>query len=190
MSSKLRELLQRQADAAGLPLRTIDLPDPCTNEQCDTIMGRFVRESVAEGVECIAFGDLFLEDIRSYREGQLRGTGIQPIFPLWGSPTGELVEQMLSAGVGAYVSCVDLRKLPPSLAGKKWSKELIAELRTIATHVEKTGRYTPWSWADPCFGSRSPSVSGRSSKGTGLPTRISPRSYESKRGLTHPLRQE
>jgi uncharacterized protein (TIGR00290 family) len=128
MHSTSRELLQRQADAAGLPLRTIDLPDPCTNEQCDTIMGRFVRESVAEGVECIAFGDLFLEDIRSYREGQLRGTGIQPIFPLWGSPTGELVEQILSAGVGAYISCVDLRKLPPSLAGKKWSRELIAEL--------------------------------------------------------------
>jgi uncharacterized protein (TIGR00290 family) len=122
------EMLRRQAETVGLPLQTINLPDPCTNDQCDTIMREFVMKSAANGVQCMAFGDLFLEDVRKYREDQLRGTGIDPVFPLWGTPTGELAEQMLSAGLDAYVSCVDLKKLPARLAGKKWSKEVIAEL--------------------------------------------------------------
>jgi uncharacterized protein (TIGR00290 family) len=121
------EMLERQADALGLPLQTINLPDPCTNEQYDAIMRQFVMESAAKGVECVAFGDLFLEDIRKYRENQLRGTGIEPVFPLWGIPTNDLVEQMLSAELEAYVSSVDLKKLPPRFAGQRWSNELISE---------------------------------------------------------------
>ncbi|OGW56276.1 MAG: ATP-binding protein [Nitrospirae bacterium RBG_13_43_8] len=121
------ELLQVQANAVGLPLQTIDLPDPCTNEQCDTIMRHFVTESSAKGVECMAFGDLFLEDIRKYRENQLKGTGIEPVFPLWGIPTKELADQMLLAGLEAYVSSVDLKKLPSCFAGRKWSKDLIED---------------------------------------------------------------
>jgi len=121
-------MLERQAGAAGLPLQTIDLPDPCTMEQCDAIMRRFVMESAAKGIECMAFGDLFLEDVRRYRENQLKGTGIEPIFPLWAIPTGELAEQMLSAGLEAYDSSVDRKKLPSRLAGRKWSRELLAEL--------------------------------------------------------------
>jgi len=128
MHSTRRELLQRQADAVGLPLQTIDLPNPCTNEQYDTIMRQFVTESSANEVKHMAFGDLFLEDIRTYREDQLKGTGIEPMFPLWGTPTRELAEQMLSAGLDAYVSSVDLKKLPLRFAGRKWSRELIAEL--------------------------------------------------------------
>ena len=92
------EMLERQADAVELPLKTINLPDPCTNEQCDAIMRQFVMESAAKGIECMAFGDLFLEDVRKYRENQLKGTGIEPVFPLWAIPTRELAEQMLSAG--------------------------------------------------------------------------------------------
>jgi uncharacterized protein (TIGR00290 family) len=126
--STRRELLQRQADAVGLPLQTINLPDPCTNEQCDTIMREFVMESAAQGVQCMAFGDLFLEDVRKYREDQVSGTGIDPVFPMWGIPTRKLAEQMLSAGLDAYVSSVDLKKLPARFAGKKWSRELISEL--------------------------------------------------------------
>ena len=121
------EMLQQQAKAVGLPLQTINLPDPCTNEQSDAIMHQFVMESAANGIECMAFGDLFLNDIRQYRENQLRGTGIEPIFPLWGTPTGELAEQMLSAGLEAYVSSVDLKKLQSRFAGRKWSRELIAK---------------------------------------------------------------
>jgi uncharacterized protein (TIGR00290 family) len=128
MHSTRRVLLERQADAVGLPLQTINLPDPCTNEECDTIMRQFVMKSAANGVQCAAFGDLFLEDVRKYREDQLKGTRIEPVFPLWGTPTRELAEQMLSAGLDAYISSVDLKKLPARFAGRKWSRELIAEL--------------------------------------------------------------
>jgi uncharacterized protein (TIGR00290 family) len=122
------EMLKRQTDAVGLPLQTISLPDPCTNEQYAAIMQQFVTETAAKGIECMAFGDLFLQNIREYREKQLKGTGIEPVFPLWEIPTRELAEQMLSAGLDAYVSCVDLKKLPSSFAGRKWSRELLAEL--------------------------------------------------------------
>jgi uncharacterized protein (TIGR00290 family) len=122
------EMLERQAEAVGLPLQTISLPDPCTNEQYAAIMQQFVTETAAKGIECMAFGDLFLQNIREYREKQLKGTGIEPVFPLWEIPTRELAEQMLSAGLDAYVSCVDLKKLPSSFAGRKWSRELLAEL--------------------------------------------------------------
>jgi uncharacterized protein (TIGR00290 family) len=128
MHATRSELLQVQADAVGLPLQTIPLPDPCTNEQYDAIMQNFVRSSVVRGVECMAFGDLFLEDVRKYRENQLKCTGIEPVFPLWGMPTKELADQMLSAGLEAYISSVDIKKLPSHFAGKKWSRDLIAEL--------------------------------------------------------------
>ena len=114
------ELLNRQAGAAGLEIRTVALPAECSMEECDEIMGRFVAGCAAEGVECMAFGDLYLEDIRNYREAQLRGSGIEPLFPLWGTPTGTLAGEMLAAGLEAYISSVDLAKLPRSLAGRKW----------------------------------------------------------------------
>jgi uncharacterized protein (TIGR00290 family) len=121
------ELLGRQAQAAGLPLQTIELPDPCSIEECDAIMGRFVAACAGAGVTAMAFGDLFLADVRAYRERQLAGSGIEPLFPLWGLPTAELAEQMLAAGVEATVSSVDLAKLPAAVAGRRWSRELIAE---------------------------------------------------------------
>ena len=128
MHATRSELLRRQADAASLPLYTIGLPDPCTNEQYTIIMGTFVDSLSGMGVEQIAFGDLFLEDIRQYRETQLAGTGITPIFPLWRIPTPELASTMLDGGLEAYISCVDLAKLPAELAGRRWSRELLREL--------------------------------------------------------------
>lgn len=121
------KMLRRQADEVGLPLQTINLPDPCSNEQYEAIMGHFVMESVTNGIECMAFGDLFLEEIREYRTHQLKGTGIEPIFPLWGIPTKKMVEHMLSTGLEAYVSSVDLKKLPMHFVGRKWSRDLISE---------------------------------------------------------------
>ena len=121
------EMLEQQANAVGLPLHTINLPDPCTNEQYDATMRRFIMDSVSNGIEYMAFGDLFLEDVRKYRERQLKGTGIEPIFPLWEIPTAELAEQMLSAGIEAYVSSVDLKKLSSHFAGRKWSRDLLKE---------------------------------------------------------------
>jgi uncharacterized protein (TIGR00290 family) len=145
------ELLERQAAAVGLPLRTINLPNPCTFEQCDVIMRQFVTESAAQGIECMAFGDLFLEDVRKYREKQLRGTGIDPVFPLWAMPTRELAEQMLSAGLNAYVSSVDLKKLPSSFAGRKWSRELIAELPQGCDPCGENGEIHTVSVGGPMF---------------------------------------
>ena len=128
MHTTRAELLRRQAEAAGLPLQTIALPDPCTIEQSDEIMGKFVAEVAAMGTECIAFGDLYLEEVRQYREDQLSGTGIEPLFPLWGTPTFQLAEQMLAAGLEAYISSVDLKKLPASFAGRRWSHNLLKKL--------------------------------------------------------------
>jgi len=121
-------LVARQAAAVGLPLHEVRLPDPCTNEQYREVMGGFVAECRAGGIGCMAFGDLFLEDVRRYREEQLADTGIEPVFPLWGLPTGELADRMLAHGLEAYVSSVDLKKLPVEVAGRRWSRDLIADL--------------------------------------------------------------
>jgi uncharacterized protein (TIGR00290 family) len=154
------EMLQQQAKAARLPLQTINLPDPCTNEQSDAIMRQFVMESAAKGIECMAFGDLFLNDIRQYREDQLRGTGIEPIFPLWGTPTRELAEQMLSAGLDAYVSSVDLKKLPSIFAGRKWSRELIAEFPQDCDPCGENGEIHTVVVGGPIFQKTVPTVVG------------------------------
>ena len=127
MHATRMDLLHRQADAVDLPLQIIQLPDPCTKEECDALMSDFVATSASKGIECMAYGDLFLEDIRNYRESQLKGTRIEPLFPLWRIPTGDLAERMISAGLEAYVSSVDLKKLPAGFAGRKWGRELIAE---------------------------------------------------------------
>jgi uncharacterized protein (TIGR00290 family) len=136
MHATRMDLLHRQADAVGLPLEIINLPDPCTNKECDAVMSNFVVKSASRGIECMAYGDLFLEDIRHYRETQLKGTGIEPVFPLWGIPTRVLAEQMLSAGIEAYVSSVDLKKLPARFAGRKWARDLIAE---FPEHIDPCG---------------------------------------------------
>ncbi len=151
MHATRRDLLVRQAAAAGLPLRTIALPDPCTMEQCDDIMRQFVTKCAAEGIEAMAFGDLFLEDIRSYREKQLQGTGIEPLFPLWGVPTRELAGEMLSGGLKAYISSVDLRKLPSGMAGRTWSEELVAELPEGCDPCGENGEMHTIAVAGPMF---------------------------------------
>lgn len=128
MHAVRRELLERQADALDLPLRVVELPDPCSNAIYEQRMGDFVAAARAEGIECVAFGDLFLEDIRAYRERQLEGTGLAALFPLWGRDTGELAEAMLAAGLVAHLSCVDTSKLDRELAGRRWDRDLLREL--------------------------------------------------------------
>ena len=151
MHATRHALLERQAAAARLPLSVINLPDPCTMEQCDGIMKRFVEDCVAEGIESMAFGDLFLEDIRTHREKQLLGTGIEPLFPLWGVPTGPLAEEMLAGGLEAYVSSVDLSKLPASTAGRRWTKELVAGLPAGCDPCGENGEMHTIAVAGPMF---------------------------------------
>ena len=107
-----RALLEAQAAAAGLPLHVLPIPHPCPNADYERIMGAFVAEQSAAGIEAMAFGDLFLEDIRRYREAKLAGSGIVPLFPLWGLETGRLAREMIAGGLEAYVTCVDPKKLP------------------------------------------------------------------------------
>lgn len=128
MHATRHALLQKQAEAAGLPFSIIRLPDQCSDEQCNSAMAEFIQSIEAQGIEYVAFGDLFLEDIRRYREQQLQATSIKPIFPLWKIPTRELANQMLTAGLEAYVSSVDLTKLPAEIAGRQWNRELLDEI--------------------------------------------------------------
>jgi uncharacterized protein (TIGR00290 family) len=154
MHSTRAELLRRQAEAAGLALDTIHLPDPCTNEQYDAAMGEFVAGLAARGIEGIAFGDLFLEDVRQYREKRLAGTGIDPLFPLWGIPTEALAEDMLAAGLAAYISSVDLKKLPASFAGRRWSRDLLKEFPTGVDPCGENGEFHTIVVGGPMFEKR------------------------------------
>src|SRR5436190_7387026 len=115
-----RELLEAQAEAAGLPLHVLAIPYPCPNETYEGIMGAFVSKQASEGIEAMAFGDLFLEDIRRYREDKLAGTGLTPLFPLWGIETTGLARTMIDGGLEAHVTCIDPRKLPGRFAGRRF----------------------------------------------------------------------
>lgn len=122
-------LLEAQADVAGLPLVQIPIPWPCTNEQYEEAMRRFIGQICpAWGVTHIAFGDLFLEDVRTYRESRLAGTGITPLFPLWGEPTDKLAREMVAGGLEAILTCIDPKQLPATFAGRIFDSSLLDEL--------------------------------------------------------------
>lgn len=141
MHAVRRELLQAQAASAGLPLWEVDIPSPCSNEEYERAMRGLVKRALDERVEVVAFGDLFLEDIRRYREERLAGTGLRPVFPLWGIPTAELAERMLSAGLSAVLTCVDPRQLPASFAGRTWNRELVRELPPSVDPCGENGEF-------------------------------------------------
>src|SRR3954468_7756968 len=122
------EVLRAQADAAGLPLIVVPIPHPCPNAVYEAQMSAAIAEAKADGFTHVAFGDLFLEDIRRYREERMEGTGLTPIFPLWQRPTDILARQMLAGGLEAYLTCVDPRVLPPSMAGRRFDKTLLRDL--------------------------------------------------------------
>jgi uncharacterized protein (TIGR00290 family) len=144
-------LLEAQARAAGLALHVLPIPYPCPNEDYERIMGAFVSEQAAAGVEAMAFGDLFLEDIRRYRETKLAGTGIAPLFPLWGIETGRLARDMIAGGLEAYVTCVDPRKLPETFAGRRFDAGLLADLPPGIDPCAENGEFHTFCCAGPMF---------------------------------------
>jgi uncharacterized protein (TIGR00290 family) len=146
-----RELVEAQADAAGLPLHLLPLPYPCSNETYERIMGAFVAEQVERGIEAFAFGDLYLEDIRRYREAKLAGTGIEPLFPLWGRDTRALAREMIAGGLVAYVSCVDPRKLRARIAGRRFDAQLLAGLPHDVDACAENGEFHTFTAAGPMF---------------------------------------
>ena len=151
MHSTRTELLKRQVVSLGLTLHIINIPNPCDNDECDAIMQSFIDSAIEIGIECMAFGDIFLQDVREYRENQLRGTGIRPIFPIWKNPTNILAQQMLSSGVEAYISCIDPRKVPETLAGCRWSESLIAQLPEKVDPCGENGEFHTVVAGGPMF---------------------------------------
>jgi uncharacterized protein (TIGR00290 family) len=151
------ELLQAQLDAVGLPPIVVYLPFPCSNEIYEQKMAAAMDEARASGITHIIFGDLFLEDVRVYRERQLSGTGIMPVFPVWGRPTSVLAREMIEAGVEAHLSTVDLRKLPASFTGRRFDSALLASLPAGTDPCGENGEFHSFVSAGPML-SRSISV--------------------------------
>jgi uncharacterized protein (TIGR00290 family) len=145
------ELLERQAAAAGLPLRKILIPSPCSNEEYEVAMSEAVRTAEADGVECMAFGDLFLEDVRAYREAKLASTRLQPVFPLWGSNTTTLAEGMIAGGLRARLTCVDPRVMPRELAGRDFDRALLAALPADVDPCGERGEFHSFAYDGPMF---------------------------------------
>lgn len=160
MHSTRRELLELQAEAAGLPLLSIPLPWPCSNADYESIMGAFCAQAVADGVEAVAFGDLFLQDIRSYREKQLQGTGLQPLFPLWEIPTDKLARDMIRGGLRAKLVCVDPQKLSPDFAGRDFDEQLLADLPASVDPCGENGEFHTCVYAGPMFSHEIPVACG------------------------------
>lgn len=149
-----RELLEAQAAAAGLPLHVIDLPWPCTNDDYERIMSGFLGRASAKGVTDMAFGDLFLEDVRAYRERNLAGSGISPVFPLWGRPTEALARRMITAGLGARLATVDLARLDASFAGRPFDASLLERLPDGVDPCGENGEFHTFVTAGPMFSGR------------------------------------
>ena len=145
------ELLQRQADRLGLPLQIIDIPYPCSNEQYAQVMSEFVTQARAAGVTHFAFGDLFLEDVRCYREERLQGTGISPIFPLWGSDTRELSQTMVTAGLRSVLTCVDPKQLSKDFAGRIFDATLLCDLPADVDPCGENGEFHSFAFDGPMF---------------------------------------
>jgi len=144
-----RELVVRQANAARLPLWAVPLPWPCSNKRYESSMAETCAKAVSEGIAGVAFGDLFLEDVRSYREKQMARTGLTPIFPLWGLPTRTLAEEMIAAGVQAKLTCVDTTKLEPSFVGREFDLTLLSSLPDGVDPCGERGEFHSFVYAGP-----------------------------------------
>ena len=155
-----RDLLELQAAAVGIPVWQIPLPWPCTNDDYEARMAEACRRAVAEGFGAIAFGDLYLQDVRDYRERQLAGSGLAPVFPLWEIPTNILARDMIDAGLRARLSCIDSRQLDPAFAGREFDRALLADLPPTADPCGENGEFHSFVYAGPMFREPIPIESG------------------------------
>jgi uncharacterized protein (TIGR00290 family) len=155
-----RSLVRAQAAAAGLPLWEVELPWPCSNEQYESAMKSACARAVRNGIEFVAFGDLFLADIRAYREKQLSRTGLKPLFPLWGIPTDVLAREMIAGGLRAQLTCVDSKQIDKKFASREFDSELLAELPATADPCGENGEFHSFVHAGPMFGEAIPIEAG------------------------------
>lgn len=151
MHAVRRKLLEAQATAAGLPLHVIEIPWPCPNAAYEERLGAFVAAQKREGIEAMAFGDLFLEDIRAYREDRLSGSGITPVFPLWERETGMLAREMIAGGLRAHLTCIDPKKLTADFAGRAFDEALLADLPAGVDPCGENGEFHTCVFAGPMF---------------------------------------
>jgi uncharacterized protein (TIGR00290 family) len=145
------ELLRAQALAVGLPLHPVAIPWPCSNEDYEAAMSNAVTQLKRNGVSVMAFGDLFLEDVRKYREDKLRGTGIEPVFPLWGIPTSNLARQMLDGGLRARLTCIDPKQLSAQFAGREFDADLLRDLPAEVDPCGERGEFHSFVYDGPMF---------------------------------------
>ena len=160
MHAVRRELLEAQAAAAGLPLHVVPLPWPCSNEEYERRMAAATVAAVERGTTHVAFGDLFLEDVRRYREDRMHGTGVSPLFPLWGLGTRGLAAAMLSGGLRAKITCVDPRVVDRGLAGRDFDESLLAALPPHVDPCGERGEFHTFAYAGPMFATPIPTTAG------------------------------
>ncbi|HEV2181327.1 MAG TPA: hypothetical protein VGR59_13465 [Gemmatimonadaceae bacterium] len=151
MHAVRRDLVRAQAERTRLPLWEVELPWPCSNDDYESRMRAVCERAVANGVQAVAFGDLFLEDIRAYRERQLAGTGLEPMFPIWGLPTAALAREMIATGVKARITCVDPARVPRTLAGRDFDSTLLADLPPTADPCGENGEFHTFVYDAPAF---------------------------------------
>jgi len=144
-------LLEAQAEAVGLPLWKVPLPWPCPNEAYEALMAQACAKAAADGIGAMAFGDLFLEDVRDYRIQKLAGTGLTPLFPIWDPDTATLARRMVAAGLKATLACVDPRALDASFAGRVFDAALLAELPASVDPCGERGEFHTFAWDGPMF---------------------------------------
>jgi uncharacterized protein (TIGR00290 family) len=151
MHAVRRELVEAQAARVALPLWTIDLPWPCTNAMYEERLARACQRAREDKVDAIAFGDLYLEDIRQYRESQMQATGLEPLFPVWKLPTRELAGEMLRSGIKAKVTCVDPSKLDRSFAGREFGEGFLTSLPDQVDPCGENGEFHTFVYDAPVF---------------------------------------
>ena len=146
-----RTVVEAQARAAGLPLHVVHIPHPCPNEIYEAQMRTAIADARASGFTHAAFGDLFLEDIRRYREERLTGSGLEPLFPVWGIPTNDLAEQMIDGGLRARLACVDTRHLDETFVGREFDRSLLRDLPAAVDPCGERGEFHSCVYAGPMF---------------------------------------
>ena len=156
MHAVRRSLLEQQAERLGLPLHVVAIPSPCPNDVYETRMGEAMDVATGEGVQSVVFGDLFLEDVRLYRERALAPTGIVPVFPLWSRPTDVLAHEIVRTGIRAVLTCVDPAQLSPSFVGRPYDEELLSDLPAAVDPCGERGEFHTFVWDAPAFSSPIP----------------------------------
>jgi uncharacterized protein (TIGR00290 family) len=151
MHAVRRSLVEAQAKQLGVPVWEVDLPQPCSNADYELIMKETCETAVQSGIECIAFGDLFLTDVRAYREKQLENSGLQPVFPVWGMPTRELAHSMINSGLRAKLTCVDPKRLAPEFVGRDFNEQLLSDLPQAIDPCGENGEFHTFVYAGPMF---------------------------------------